>query len=394
MNAEKKYNALIRLTKKTPDLVWETSMRFTVQIVLHEDTREDLKLLDENHLITDLLVDGERARHSTEEFLLDAIGKTIVVTIELPPPNVEYAFVQRFEELLKYDNFLLEPPKKFYEVDGGSNSLPQKYKDAVQFGTFLKKIADHVEKNNGRSICFLYSGAKLRIPISYNARDLCLLPNLEEFLQHFNVPHHVEKINFFKSSVVKIGIAAQTETGTFAYLLKNFSAIQVTFESDFNVYLTDFSLEKVLGEIEEKNMKLADKVAASLSDLQKTMVTIPLAIIFAAPRIDPQGIRTWANGLILVSVWIFALFTWFFFSSQKRNLQFVIDEINEQKENIKKTYAPLAEKLLPKFNALEKRCNDQKYYRRSIGTLMWVTVILLTLAFLFPSLFSTIFSAS
>lgn len=296
--------------------------------------------------------------------------------------------------MLNYNIFLLEPPQHFYEIDSGVESLPQKYKDAVRFGSFLKKVADHVEKNDDYSICFLYSGAKLRIPIIYKYSDLCVLPSLEEFFEHFNVPHHVEKINFFKSSVVKIGIASQTEVNTFAYLLKNFSAIQNTFESDFNVYLTDFSLEKVLGEIEEKNMKLADKVAASLSDLQKTMVTIPLAIIFAAPRIDSQGIKTWANFLILVSVWLFALFTWCFFSSQKRNLQFVIDEINEQKKNIQETYAPLADKLLPKFVALESRCRDQKYYRRVIGFLMWVTVILLTLIFLFPSWFSTLVSLS
>ena len=394
MNVREKYDALIRLTKNFPNIKWESSMRFSVQAILQEELRKDLEILEENQLITDFLIDGERKHTSSSSFFSEAIGKTVAVTIELPPPNAEYAIVQHFEDILNYTNFLLEPPKAFFEISSGSDQFPQRYMDAVRFGTFLKQVADHVEKNNGYSTCFLYSGAKLRIPITYNSQDLYELPDLEKFLEHFNVPHHIEKINFFKSSIVKIGIASQAEINTFGYLLKNFSAIQSTFESDFNLYLTDFSLEKILGEIEEKNMKLADKVAASLSDLQKTMVTIPLAIIFAATRIDQQGINTWTNILVLVSVWIFAIFTWCFFSSLKRNLQFVIDEINEQKKNIQEKYAPLACNLLPKFSALENRCNDQKYYRCIIGSLMWITVILLTLIFLFPSFFSHVIAIS
>ncbi len=360
-------------------------MRFIVHIPLSEDVRQDLEVLNTNSLITDSLVNGTRPSTLSGAYLADAIGKELTVTIELPPPSNEYAIVQNFEDLLEYSQFLSEPPKNFYEIEKQSAILPHEYKDTVRFGNFLSTISDHVEKSDTKRVCFLYSGAKLRVQIVFSAQDLRQLPNFEEFLQHFNVPYHAEKINFFKSAIVKVGIAAQTETQTFAYLLKHFSVIQKTFENDFNVYLTNFSLEKVLGEIEEKTMKLADKVAASLSDLQKTMITIPLAIIFAAPRLDQQGVGTWTNGLLLISVWLFSLFTWCFFSSQKRNLQFIINEIDEQKAKINESYASLASKLLPKFEALEKRCTDQTCYRRVIGSLMWLIVLLFTFVFLYYS---------
>lgn len=386
-----KYAALISLTQRCEILSWEGSRRFVGEVILSEDLKHYLSVLDQSQLVTDTLVEGKRPSMS-EDFLCDALGKKITVTIELPAPKNDYVIVRNFEDMLKCEQFISEMPDEYYDIEKKTSSLPQEYKEAVKFGTLLNTISDHVEKNGNKRVCFLYSGAKLRIPISFSAQDLCLLPKLEEFLEKFNVPQHTEKINFFKAAIVKIGMGAQTETQTFAHLLKNFSVIQNTFESDFNVYLADFSLEKILGEIEEKTMKLADKVAASLSDLQKTMITIPLAIIFATPRIDQNGWQTWTNSLILLSVWIFALFTWVFFSSQKRNLHFIISEIEEQKKSIQEMHAPLAKKLLPKFKILEKRCADQTRYRCIIGSLMWLTVVLLTIAFIYPSLLQYLFS--
>lgn len=69
MRSEKKYEALIRLTKMFPSLVWVSLMRFKVQAVLQEEMRNDLEILEENHLITDLLVDGEREPSSSQFFL-------------------------------------------------------------------------------------------------------------------------------------------------------------------------------------------------------------------------------------------------------------------------------------------------------------------------------------
>lgn len=145
-------------------------------------------------------------------------------------------------------------------------------------------------------------------------------------------------------------------------------------------------MDEVLNELEEKILKIADKLTSTLSDLQKTMITIPLAIIFAAPRFNTDSIQTWGNGLIISSVWIFGLFTWAFFANHKRSLQFIINEIEEIEVFVRNKHQNVAEKINCKFVELKKRCEYQERYRMTVGSLMWLAVILITFFFFSPQL--------
>lgn len=379
---------LVRIIQKCYSITWdalEPTRRMSGLIKLNDALCNDLSRILESVLI-DVKIGGVRLLLSPES-LSSHCGDEAEITLHLPVPTTDCALVRNFLALLEVKCFLRETPKLYYEIDTSKTELPEGYADTIKFGTFLANLADHCEENIDGKKVYFYSGVKVDIPIIFTAGDVCRLHGLNKLTEEFIAPHLEERTKIFKSVVVKTVLNTPSLEQSFAYLLKSFERMNQIFRSDWALFISDFSMEKTLEALEEKTLKLADKITASLSDLQKTMITVPLAILFAAPRIEAGGnAHTLLNILTILSVWLFALFTWMFFYSHKRSLAFIVDEIREQKNFIAGKHPGLADKINPKFNRLEKRCRDQAVYRKIVGSLMWVAVLGATGTFYWPQI--------
>lgn len=381
------YTALVRIIQKCYSIKWdplEPTRRMSGLIRLDGASCNDLVLILESILI-DVKSGGVRFILSPES-LFSHCGSEAEITLHLPVPTTDCALVRNFLALLEVKCFLRETPKFYYEIDTGNNALPEGYADTIKFGNFLTNLADHSEEILDVKKIYFYSGIKIDISIVFGEADVRHLPGLDLLAEEFIAPHLEERTKIFKSAVVKTILNTPSADQSFAYLLKSFERMIQVFYNDWALFISDFSMEKTLEALEEKTLKLADKIAASLSDLQKTMITVPLAILFAAPRIEAGNTHTLLNILTILSVWLFALFTWMFFYSHKRSLAFIVDEIREQKYFIADKHPGLASKINPKFNRLEKRCRDQAVYRKIVGSLMWIAVLGVTGTFYWPQI--------
>lgn len=386
MELDSKYQSLIAVLEES-EFDWPGSHLEPIAILkLSRENIKDISLLVEESMITDCHCEGQNLS-ADASVLSDYIGKDLSLGIMLPVPNDNIAIVRRLADLLKYPQYLTKAPHKVYFIETKCFEVPIEYLQTISFVNVLKLIADHTEKDIHNLTCFFYDGVKISIPINYNVDDLHEMIGIDDLKESIAAPRLKERIRMLRSSLIKVAVTAPSEELTFSHLLKSFKILKTTYEQDWNLYISDFSLDELLEELEDKVLNIAEKLNSALSDLQKTIITIPLAIIFAAPRIDTTSIQNLKNGIIVASVWIFALFTWTFLSNHKRTLKFISNEIEDYKAFVEKKHEGLSNRISSKFEGLEKRCSYQIGYRMIVGTLMWVAVLSLSLIFFTPQIY-------
>lgn len=380
------HRSLIAILEKCEDFDWTGGTKEPrAKISVRESDLPHLKRLMDNARITECFADGKNL--GTDSTIVPSLtGKTVKLDFQLPIPKQEAAIVKDLDALLEHKEFLTRIPSHSFFILDKSYGVTREYSHAVSFFNLLKQTSDHHDQSGHEFTCFFYDGVKITIPIKYSCNDLCILEGIDALKESFSAPRLKERLRIFRTAITKTALSAQSEDYTFVHLLNSFSKINKSYEQDWNFYLSDFSLEEILKELEETILDIANKLTTALSDLQKTMITIPLAIIFAAPRIDTDQIQTTTNAIIVASVWIFALFTWVFFTNHKRTLHFIKEEIEEQEESCLEKHKGLEEKIQHKFNGLKERCRYQTFYRKAVGSIMWAAVIIVTLIFFSPQL--------
>lgn len=373
----------IRILPRVVNKRWIDDQSFTGDFVLEDVVLDSILALVEESCIAQILIDNSSIsfeRKAIEKHL----GDTLSIEFVLPKPNDSLAIVKNIDSLLLYKQFLTQTPTNVFFVEDCSTELPQPYSDVVMLAFLLKATSDHYEVINQELNCYYYDGVKISVPIRFTSTDLSELNSITTLAESFSDgPRLKEKIRLFKAAVVKIAISAPSENLIFPHIIQKFSHLKATFDQDWALYVSDFSLDEVLDELEEKILKIAEKLSSALSDLQRSLIAIPIAIIFAATRFDTNNIYSDINILILICVWVFASFTWAFFYNHKRTLSFIDEEIKDQKIFISDKHAGIAHKVSPKFKILEDRSAHQHSYRKIVGSIMWLCVLSLTFTLLF-----------
>ena len=369
---------LLALLGVSEGIRWEDPLFFHAAITNLADNIELIKKADEAYLFADPLLGGKSLTVGTCR-LEDNLSQKFEYSLQLPQPTVECAIVKDLDGLLRLPSFLTACPDYYYSIADSSDVLPPAYLDATRFANFLLKIADHTEELSGKKKGVFYHGTKTEIVITYSQKDLNVLPELAKLVEEFEqAPRFLEKTKILKELIIKYALTKSPD-GAFGSLLSRFSELKKDFDQSWVLFVEDFSLDEIFNELESKTLSIADKLAVSLSELQKTMITIPLAILFVSSQVDAVGISSWKNILILAGCWVFHLFTLAFFWGHKRSLRFIEEELAALRQEVDKNYPQISERVNPKFTRLRRRCDYQANYRRIVGSLMWAVVLSLTL---------------
>lgn len=369
---------LISLIKASKDIEWESPNSFKATIVDLKTSIQIIKDVDNIQPFSSAYLDNDSISIELCHFE-ENTSRSFSYSLQLPTPTQESAIVRNLSSLLRLSEFITVAPKHYYSIEDDSDILPQKYRDTITFANFLLKIADHVELATGEKKCFFYHGIKTEIIIHYTEEDIKELPRVENFINGFaDSPHLKERVEILKELIIKYSLGQPAEQA-FITLLTRFAEIEQDFNQSWSLFITDFSLDKILDELEAKTLSLADKLATSLSELQKTMITIPLAILLVASQVDAvKNFGSLKNIFILAGIWVFHLFTLAFFWGHKCSLKFIKDELSSLQSEVKNKYSEVGNRVDEKFKYLEERCTYQAIYRRIVGSLMWVVVLSLT----------------
>lgn len=202
----------------------------------------------------------------------------------------------------------------------------------------LRSISD-TQNNNGNSTDIIFVGKKnLKINSNYGVDTLSFDPNkVNLFIKEYfeNEIYHEDRILAIKNALHE---TFPDNEITLAHLMKNFSTFSSTVKNNFQLFMDQFSFEKLKDECNEVCREYTLKINKIFSDLQNQLLTLPIATVLAAGQMSKY---TGASDLIKNSLIVFGILVFCFLllmqvSNQKDSLKTIHNEIALKEIEFKK----------------------------------------------------------
>ena len=163
------------------------------------------------------------------------------------------------------------------------------------------------------------------------------------------------------------------------FLIQNFNAYIEKASLAYNIYLSDFSYNKLKIEIDSKALEFTQKLQTVINDAQNKLITIPSAFVLVLLNMDYNNPDSSKNWIITTSTFIFTFFIQIFVQNQKSSLKFIINNITSYKE----TFSESLEVISVKFKELDKEQKNQQKRIDLLQFLTWLVPILVVSIFMF-----------
>src|SRR5690606_33188115 len=138
-----------------------------------------------------------------------------------------------------------------------------------------------------------------------------------------------------------------------ADILARFEAIAIDARHSLAMYMDEFSVAKVKGEVERQNLDDTISLNKTLADIQNQLLALPAAILLAGATIKGgEGLRNYA---VLFAVIVFTIYVWILASNQKHAVDAIGTQIARRKSTAAQMPSGSNANLLPLLNSHEDR---------------------------------------
>ncbi|MDH4869833.1 hypothetical protein [Pseudomonas sp. BN515] len=293
--------------------------------------------------------------------------------------SAPHNFFWSLDALLVSAERRIQPPARFYladlryshpAVDADIPVAIARYQQAAQLFRALRGIADHETKvGNSSSLIFLQQ-QKLEITAGYQATDLAELSQLDEFESDFieSTTHKQQKATILRSVLFEL-FGGQTKT-SFASVLANFKQLVDQVVSSYQLYVSEFSFQKVKAEVEKEKLEFTTKLNKVFADIQNQLLAVPAALILIGGQME-NG-RAWSikNLLIWSGAIVFALLMNLLINNQRHTLRAIKLEIDQQWELIQGKHKTVADQFKSNYRQLDDRYQHQHRLLGTVSTLV------------------------
>ena len=307
---------------------------------------------------------------------LDALGllSTEVAAERRLEFSTPHNFFWSLDALLAAAERRIQPPARFYLADlryshpGVEADTPvavARYQQAARLFRALQGVADHETKvGNSSSLIFLQQ-QKLEITAGYQATDLAELPQLDDFESDFieSTTHKQQKATILRAVLFEL-FGSQAKI-SFASVLANFKQLVDQVVSSYQLYVSEFSFQKVKAEIEKEKLEFTTKLNKVFSDIQNQLLAVPAALILIGGQMENGGVWSIKNLLIWSGAMVFALLMNLLINNQRHTLRAIKLEIDQQWELIQGKHRTVAEQFKSNYRQLDDRYLHQ---HRLLGT--------------------------
>lgn len=249
------------------------------------------------------------------------------------------------------------------------------YMDAVRLLSVLDKLAD---VRNGGLLFVSSHEAQLTILPEFGHDDLCPLASFPRFAVEFSSEEsHADQ----KRSIIRATLIEQFRphrSVTMAEVLAKFEAIATDARHSLAMYMAEFSVAKVRGEVERQNLDDTISLNKILADIQNQLLALPAAILLAGATIKAG--ETLRNYAVLFGVVVFTIFVWILASNQRHSIDAISAQVIRRKAKVEKMPAGSNASILPLFATLEDRVIRQKRTLCFIKCVTFAVVIATALA--------------
>lgn len=273
----------------------------------------------------------------------------------------------------------IQPPARFYladlryshpAVDADIPVAVARYQQAARLFRALQGVADHETKvGNSSSLIFLQQ-QKLEITAGYQATDLAELPQLDDFESDFieSTTHKQQKATILRSVLFEL-FGSQAKI-SFASVLANFKQLVDQVVSSYQLYVSEFSFQKVKAEIEKEKLEFTTKLNKVFADIQNQLLAVPAALILIGGQMENGGAWSIKNLLIWSGAMVFALLMNLLINNQRHTLRAIKLEIDQQWDLIQGKHKTVADQFKSNYRQLDDRYQHQHRLLGTVSTLV------------------------
>lgn len=286
--------------------------------------------------------------------------------LEFHTPGNE--FFANIDGLLTNPARRISPPSKFYLADidyffnGDLHSAPvqvRNYFAAAALYNLLKRVSDHQGGvPSGTTLIFLQK-EKIEITSRYDESDLHDLLGLDDFQSEFieSETHQEQKKTIVKT--VLLGMFSGHRCISLADLLGRFADFTEKVRASYQLYVAEFSFQKIKAEVEKEKLDALIKLNKVFSDIQNQLLAVPVALILVGGQMENFGRWGAKNVLIWLGALVFAVFMALLVRNQRHTLAAVKSEIDRQWNEMQGRHREIAARFSDSYKELDTRYNHQ-----------------------------------
>ena len=317
------------------------------------------------------------------------------IRFSLPRKNDNF-FATTIEDLIENPERQVKPPARFYlaehevffQYGEPSKNLPEEVNNYLRVAgliSLLNDISDYSHtKNSVLKIIFL-SDKKIEIDTQYTHADILQLKDFNSLEKSFsdNESHYAQKRTIFKNSISEIFSPSISNDGSvsISLILEKMAYLCERFEHGYDLFLSDFSFEKIKNEIEKEKVEFIGRINKTFSDIQNQMLAIPASLILSGSQMKNYDGLALNNFVIWLGCILFSWFILTLVGNQRSTLSAIKREIDLQCELIKEKHQIVAHKFSGIYKELNVRYKKQAF---NLSCIFWlvILVVLLTTALL------------
>lgn len=289
-------------------------------------------------------------------------------TIESHLPS---GFFESLDNVLSSPARRIKAPSRFYLADsdsfyeGDETVLPtnaSRYLAATKLYSLLSRAADHQGGVGDAKTLIFLGKEKIEITPQYSILDLIDISDLAEFEIDFisTNTHTDQKRTILKTSLFEH--FAGRKKVPFSELLSNFGDFMERIRASYQLYVAEFSFQKVKVEVEKEKLDAMVKLNKVFSDMQNQLLAVPVALVLVGGQMENKGDWVSKNVLIWLGALIFTILMDLLIRNQRHTLRAVKNEIDQQRQQIESKYQSVA----GRFQTIYKEIDDRHVHQNRL----------------------------
>ena len=231
------------------------------------------------------------------------VGQTVELFVGEPRIGLGL-LVRNLQELLETTKASIEERKnyfiienKFFKEDLSIPDEVQRYRELLSFIQLLRESAAYLEAER-EELIFIHDG-KFSIPIRYSLDDLLIIDFsiIKKIEGSFTDDTHKDQKHAILADTI-IGLVKGTPPAErFHILLAHLPELLSKFIDGYNIFVSNFSYDKVRSELEAFRVEYTAKIHKVFTDIQNQMLSIPVATVVVATQM--KSAQTLGDQLII-----------------------------------------------------------------------------------------------
>lgn len=299
----------------------------------------------------------------------------------LVPRHEEAFFASNLDDLLTYSFATRRAPENLYLAAGDelvsaqSPATDQRtlaYLAVLKLVALVQAAADHHYDDFGVLKLVFLQKEKLEVAIKFSADDLDGVKPVvvDELERDITQPIHQDARRTILRSVLTEELRSVVAADRFAELVRRLSDFHRRFQENYEIYVAEFSFEKILADVQKNKLEYTAKLNKNFSDIQNQLLAIPVAVVLVGGQMKAEQGLSITNAVILAGAFIFAILMDFLIRNQRHTLAAIEEEVEALRREVEAKQATLYERVKGHYAALQRRGRTQRVLLRTIDAMV------------------------